>query len=91
MADAGFFDDGEAAEETYPWSAPQSELWLALQMGDEAIGAYNEQVVFELDCDVDCDVLALTYDKVVNRHPSLRAVANPDGSGIIVRRYMAPA
>ncbi len=91
MQVAGFLPGiADKAEEIHPWSPAQSELWLALAMGGEARSAYNEQVLLEFPADLDATVLELTFDKVVNRHPSLRSVVRDDEQGTRVRHYMRP-
>jgi amino acid adenylation domain-containing protein len=75
--------------EYYPWTALQSELWLAIKMGEKAGASYNEQVMFEIDTDIEPSVFELVVDKVTNRHPSLRAAVSDD-EGLTITRYMTP-
>lgn len=92
MRDAGFFPAAlDPPVDKFPWTPPQSELWLGLKMGREAIAAYNEQVVLQVDSDIDAEVLELSLDKAVNRHPGLRAVVQDNEQGLAVQHYMMPA
>lgn len=74
----------------YPWTTTQSELWLAIKMGPSASAAYNEQVVFEIEQDLDPAALELALDKVLNRHPSLRAVVDASEAGLTLLPCMSP-
>jgi amino acid adenylation domain-containing protein len=92
LIEKGFFPEaGGRQPENYPWTAPQREIWAVLNHGDAAIGAYNEQIIFEIEAPIDHRVLELTLDKVVNRHASLRSVVQQNESGIAVLPYMSPA
>lgn len=89
MQSAGFLPS--SSEPTMqPFSGEQMELWLALNLGAEARSAYNEQVIFELPAALDVEVLELTFDKVVNRHASLRSVVRDDQQALEIRDYLAP-
>ncbi|MEM1433800.1 MAG: amino acid adenylation domain-containing protein [Pseudomonadota bacterium] len=91
MQRAGFLPVPQPeAQASYDWTPTQSELWLALAMGEDARSAYNEQIIFEVDAALDAEVLELTLDKVVNRHPSLRSVVRADETGLVVRNYVRP-
>ncbi|MDY0007567.1 MAG: amino acid adenylation domain-containing protein, partial [Spongiibacteraceae bacterium] len=74
----------------YPWTSTQSELWLAIKMGEAASAAYNEQVVFEFEQAIDPTVLELAVDKTLNRHPSLRAVVDANEEGLTVQPSARP-
>lgn len=74
----------------YPWTTTQSELWLAIKMGPSASAAYNEQVMFEIEHELDPAALELALDKVLNRHPSLRAVVDANEAGLTLLPYMSP-
>ncbi|MDN3638483.1 amino acid adenylation domain-containing protein [Simiduia curdlanivorans] len=87
----GFFHAKEdRPEERYPWTAAQSELWLACKLGDAASAAYNEQVCFAIDKDIDTLSMEFATDRTINRHPSLRCVVAPDEQGMLVKPYMRP-
>ncbi len=91
LLEKGFFPEAEQRKaQVFPWTRPQSEIWLTLKMGVGASSAYNEQIIFDLAGELDQQVLELTLDKVVNRHASLRAVVLDDESGIAIQPYMAP-
>jgi amino acid adenylation domain-containing protein len=79
----------EIGSERQAFTAVQSELALAIQLGDEAASAYNEQVVFELDHAIDAEAFELALDKAAHRHPSLRATVAEDGSGFVVHPDVA--
>ncbi len=89
LQEGGFLPRMEdQSAEFHKFTALQSEMWLAIQQGDEASAAYNEQVVFEIDRRLDPEILALALDKTINRHQSLRSVIAHDGDGMSVQPYM---
>jgi amino acid adenylation domain-containing protein len=90
MKEAGFFADSSLSPEEFEWTPAQSELWIAFQLGDDASAAYNEQIIFSVEDEVDEEVLRLTLDKVAHRHASLRSVARSDGRGLLALPYLAP-
>ncbi len=77
-------------EAVHRWSPAQSELWLAMAMGDDARVAYNEQVIFDFPADLDAAVLDRAFEMVVNRHPSLRSVVQADEQGMRVKHHIRP-
>ncbi len=78
------FADGEIAR-TAPLTAPQREIWAAVQLGGEAANlAYNEGASLILRGPLDEKALATALSALVSRHEVLRATFSTDGSTILV-------
>ncbi len=54
LIEKGFFPEAlDRDSENYDWTPAQREIWLVLNKGDDAIGAYNEQIIFEFNEELD--------------------------------------
>ena len=74
----------KGATETYPASEAQLEVWLSSQQSVEANCAYNEISSLVFRGGLDKAVLKQAFEKVVQRHPSLRTTFTKDGQQAIV-------
>ena len=74
----------KGATETYPASEAQLEVWLSSQQSVEANCAYNEISSLVFRGGLDKAVLKQAFEKVVQRHPSLRTTFSKDGQQAIV-------
>jgi len=64
---------------TFPLTEAQKEIWLAAQMGGDAVVAYNESLKLQFRGDFDADLFRSAVFQVVKRHPILTATFSPDG------------
>lgn len=65
--------------ENYELSYAQRRLWLINQMEGMASSAYTIQYAFELSGDLDAKCMAEAFNKLVERHESLRTVMVAEG------------
>jgi len=75
---------GGSVERTFPSTDPQRELWIAVQMGEEASCAFNESISLELDGALDPSTLQGALTDLVGRHESLRGTFSPDGATMFI-------
>ena len=67
-----------------PLTEPQTEVWLAAQLGDEASCSFNESVSVRLEGVLDEAALQAALADVVMRHDALRARFRPDGERMLI-------
>ncbi|MEG4576129.1 amino acid adenylation domain-containing protein [Microcoleus sp. N3A4] len=67
-----------------PATESQKEIWIAVQMGDEANCAYNESMCLRLQGNLDVESLRLSIQELVQRHEALRTTFSPDGSTLCI-------
>ncbi|MEG3894626.1 MULTISPECIES: amino acid adenylation domain-containing protein [unclassified Microcoleus] len=67
-----------------PATESQKEIWIAVQMGDEANCAYNESMCLRLQGNLDIESLGFSIQELVQRHEALRATFSPDGSTLCI-------
>ena len=86
MGDDGFDPfAGGAIEATVPLTEPQSEMWLAVELGGEPANcAYNESLTLELGGRVDEGALERALLAGVARHQALRGSFAADGSSFVI-------
>ncbi len=65
--------------ETSPITEAQREIFLSVQMGDEASCAYNEASIVEFTGSLDTPALEKALLHLFERHPALRSTFAPDG------------
>jgi amino acid adenylation domain-containing protein len=68
-----------AAADGLPLTEPQREMWLAVQMGDEASCAYNQCFSLALRGPLSAESLQNALRQVMDRHDALRVAIDPDG------------
>ncbi|HVW86990.1 MAG TPA: amino acid adenylation domain-containing protein, partial [Bryobacteraceae bacterium] len=68
-----------SADDPFPLTEPQKEIWLAAQMGPDAAVAYNESLTLDFRGPFDVDLLRTALHDVVLRHPILLATFSPNG------------
>ncbi|MEG4351414.1 amino acid adenylation domain-containing protein [Microcoleus sp. LAD1_D3] len=67
-----------------PATESQKEIWIAVQMGDEANCAYNESMCLRLQGNLDIESLGFSLQELVQRHEALRTTFSPDGSTLCI-------
>ncbi|MGB7708829.1 MAG: amino acid adenylation domain-containing protein [Microcoleus sp.] len=67
-----------------PATESQKEIWISVQMGDEANCAYNESMCLRLQGNLDVESLRFSIQELVQRHESLRTTFSPDGSTLCI-------
>ncbi|MEG4345416.1 amino acid adenylation domain-containing protein [Microcoleus sp. A003_D6] len=67
-----------------PATEAQKEIWIAVQMGDEANCAYNESMCLRLQGNLDIESLRFSIHELVQRHEALRTTFSPDGSTLCI-------
>ncbi|MEG4235045.1 amino acid adenylation domain-containing protein [Microcoleus sp. Pol11C3] len=67
-----------------PATESQKEIWIAVQMGDEANCAYNESMCLRLQGNLDIESLRFSIQELVQRHEALRTTFSPDGSTLCI-------
>ncbi|MBE9093174.1 amino acid adenylation domain-containing protein [Tychonema sp. LEGE 07203] len=72
-----------------PATESQKEIWIAVQMGDEANCAYNESMCLRLQGNLDVESLRFSIQELVQRHEALRATFSPDGSTLCIASAIA--
>ena len=86
------FIDGEILL-TAPATESQQEIWLGVQIGDEANLACILSQSLRFTGRLDLDLLHTAFDRLVDRHESLRATFNSDGTTILIAKkitFQAP-
>jgi amino acid adenylation domain-containing protein len=63
----------------FPLTDAQKEIWLAAQMGGDAVVAYNESMKLEFRGDFRFDLFMQAVGRVMQRHPILSAKISSDG------------
>ncbi|MEG4497438.1 amino acid adenylation domain-containing protein [Microcoleus sp. F10-C6] len=67
-----------------PATESQKEIWIAVQMGDEANCAYNESMCLRLQGNLDIESLRFSIQELAQRHEALRTTFSPDGSTLCI-------
>jgi len=65
-----------------PLTEAQMEIWLSVQLGDEASCAYNESFTLSMRGDLDGQALRDSLNDLLNRHEGLRATIIPERSSL---------
>ena len=80
--------NGNAPIETYQTTEAQLEVWLSSQQSLEANCAYNEISSLVFGGDLNKTILKQAFEKVVERHPSLRTTFSKDGQQVFVHKEL---
>ncbi len=64
---------------TAPVTEAQREIWLSVQLGDDANCAYNDSESLTLTGNLDIETLKSAIQQLVERHEALRITFTPDG------------
>ena len=64
---------------TAPATESQKEIWLSVQMGQEANCAYNESGRLHLQGSLNLEALRSAIQHLIQRHEALRMTFDPDG------------
>ena len=72
-----------------PLTEPQTEVWLAAQLGAEASCSFNESLSIRLDGVLDEAALRAALADVVARHDALRARFRADGERMLIATDVA--
>lgn len=67
-----------------PLTEPQTEVWLAAQLGDNASLSFNEGMTLRLDGALNLDALKGAVNDVIARHDGLRAHFSAAGDKMII-------
>ncbi|GAC1539614.1 MAG: hypothetical protein NVS2B17_15040 [Candidatus Velthaea sp.] len=78
-----------AAPLEIPLTEPQTEIWLAAQLGDDASCAFNESVTLRLHGALDRAALDEAWTRIVQRHESLRASFSPTGERMRIAPHIS--
>jgi amino acid adenylation domain-containing protein len=70
-----------------PLTEPQTEIWMAAQLGDEASCAFNESVSITLRGPLDTGHVQAALDRIVERHEALRLVFEPNGERATIQPH----
>lgn len=77
------FADGEILF-TLPSTEAQREIWLAVQVDEEATLAYNESAVLRMKGPLNVEALKAAFSDLIQRHEALRITFTPDGESICI-------
>jgi len=77
------FAKGEL-QSTVPTTESQQEIWLSVQMGDDANCAFNLSMVLNLSGSLNLEALHFALSRIVERHESLRSTFSPDGRKLCI-------
>ncbi len=69
---------------TAPATESQKEIWLSVQMGDDANCAFNESQSLRLRGQLDVEALRSSLQELVDRHEALRTTFSSDGSTLCI-------
>ncbi len=75
---------GEELLMAIPATESQQEIWLAVQMGDEANLAYNESLCLRFVGALDVEAMRSALQQLVQRHEALRSTFSADGTMLCV-------
>jgi acyl transferase domain-containing protein/glutamate-1-semialdehyde aminotransferase/NRPS condensation-like uncharacterized protein len=64
---------------TVPLTETQKQFWTLAQMGDDAAIACNESTILQIQGSLDIEVMRKAFQKVVDRHESLRTIISSKG------------
>ena len=71
-----------------PLTEPQTEVWLAAQLGDMASASFNEGMTLTLDGTLNFDALKQALNDVIARHDALRASFNASGQTMVIAQSL---
>jgi amino acid adenylation domain-containing protein len=77
------FAQGELSNSSPP-TEPQREIWLSVQMSQDANCAFNESQTLRLRGSLDISVLRSALQALVQQHESLRISFSPDGESLCI-------
>jgi hypothetical protein len=77
------FAKGEL-QSTVPTTESQQEIWLSVQMGEDANCAFNLSMVLNLSGSLNIEALHFALATIVERHESLRSTFSPDGRKLCI-------
>ena len=77
------FEKGELSA-TSPTTEPQREIWLSVQMGQDANCAFNESQTLRLRGTLDLAALRSALKTLVQQHEALRTTFSPDGEKLCI-------
>jgi amino acid adenylation domain-containing protein len=77
------FADGDLLL-TAPATEAQKEIWLSVQLGDDANCAYNESVSLKIRGALSLSNLDKALQSLVQRHEALRTTISPDGTTLCI-------
>ncbi|HEY1352296.1 MAG TPA: amino acid adenylation domain-containing protein [Ktedonobacteraceae bacterium] len=69
-----------SAQQSYPLTEQQKELWVLAHMDQEASRAYNEPLLLRLSGPLDVPALTEAFQLLLARHEALRVTFSPDGA-----------
>lgn len=69
---------------TAPATEAQKEIWLSVQMGDEANCAFNESQSLRLRGPLNLEIFRSSFQEIVQRHEALRTTLSADGSTLCI-------
>ncbi|WP_165438742.1 non-ribosomal peptide synthetase [Albibacterium indicum] len=82
----------DSPTKTVPAIEPQKEIWVACMLGeDDASKSYNISFSYRFSGSLDRTAMEKALQTLVDRHESLRATFNEDGTGMIIRDYQEVA
>ncbi len=70
----------ETAQNGFPLTDAQKEIWVASQMSKAASCAFNESARLEFKGKLNFEILERAFDKVIKAHESLRTIFTKDGT-----------
>ncbi len=84
------FDPFELGEVqcTVPSTESQHELWLSVQMGDDANCSFNESISLQLNGVLDVAAMQQALQALVDRHDAFRSTFNADGTIIFINKFV---
>jgi amino acid adenylation domain-containing protein len=77
------FADGEVLLTALATEA-QKEIWVSVQLGDEANCAYNESVSLQFSGELNIQALEAALRSLVQRHEALRTTLSSDGKTLCI-------
>ncbi|MDF4026930.1 amino acid adenylation domain-containing protein, partial [Luteibacter sp. PPL201] len=79
--------DAESADEAFPLTHMQRQIWWVGRMGQDAAQAFHLATACRMDGVLEIDALAAAFDELVRRREALR-VAFVEEDGIVVQRIV---
>lgn len=67
-----------------PTTESQQEIWLSVQMGEDANCAFNLSMALNLSGSLNIEALHFAISAIVQRHESLRSTFSPDGCQLCI-------
>ncbi|MDX2506721.1 MAG: amino acid adenylation domain-containing protein [Gammaproteobacteria bacterium] len=81
------FEFGEV-QCTVPSTESQHELWLSVQMGDDANCSFNESISLQMTGALDAAAMQQALQSLVDRHDAFRSTFNADGTIIFINKFV---